>query len=335
MREEKTGKTVVIFFTGGTSGMRPLEGASGVAPADAFDRLMADLSRVVEGVRLRGVQWADMPSPHMTPEDMFRLVLDIREALADPSTAGAVVVHGTDVMEESAYMADLAVNSPKPVVFTGSMRYLGELGYDGLRNLLFSIKAAASPELTGLGATILMADRIFAASEAVKVHSTGIDPFESPGVGPLGFAAEDGVHLIRGLSGRRNLNPLKIEPQVDLIVCSPGMDGRHLKASLEQGAAGLVLEGFGAGNVPPGPLSELEAVLAKKIPVVLTTRCIKGGVRPIYGYPGGAVDLKQRGVIFGGLLSGQKARILLMIALGITRDPGQIREIFETSGAGH
>ncbi|MEW5724246.1 MAG: asparaginase [Thermodesulfobacteriota bacterium] len=323
------GKGVAVFFTGGTSGMRPLEGAPGVAPAHAFDRLMADLSSVVREADLRGVQWADIPSPHMTPMDMFRLAKDVEAVLAEPGIVGAVVIHGTDVMEESSFMADLVIDSPRPVVFTGAMRYLGELGYDGLRNLLFGIKAAVASRLNGLGSFVLMADRLFSAREVTKVHSTGIDPFDSPGLGPMGFVAEDGVHVVRGPSKRLCLKPERIEPNVDLIKFSPGMDARFIRASRAGGAAGLVIEGFGAGNIPPGVVPEIEAVVQEGRPVVLTTRCLKGGVRPIYGYPGGAADLEQRGVILGGRFPGQRARILLTAALGLTRDIERIRRIFQ------
>ncbi|MFH1137036.1 MAG: asparaginase [Pseudomonadota bacterium] len=320
---------VMLFFTGGTSGMVPLGGRPGVGPAHSFDRLMAELTAMLEGLTLRGVQWADLPSPHMTPELMFRLAKEVDGRLAEPGASGAVVVHGTDVMEETAFMHDLVVGSAKPVVFTGSMRFFGELGYDGLRNLLFGIKAAASPLLAGLGSVVLMADQIFAASETVKVHSTMIDPFEAPGLGPIGYAAEDGVHLMRGPARRIVLKPDRIVTNVDLIKCCPGMGARPIESSRSGGAAGLVVEGFGAGNVPPDIVPALLSLVEQGRPVVLCTRCLKGGVRPIYGYPGGAADLLSRGVISGGRLSGSKARIMLMAALGLTDDPDRVRAVFE------
>jgi len=92
---------------------------------------------------------------------------------------------------------------------------------------------------------------------------------------------------------------------------------------------GLVIEGFGAGNVPPTLVPALEACLADTIPVVLTTRCIEGGVWPIYGYPGGGADLARRGAILCGRLGGPKARLRLMCALGLTRNMDEIRDLFE------
>ena len=322
-------KRTILFFTGGTSGMSPLGGKPGVGPAHSFEKLMSELDALMEGFTLTGVQWADLPSPHMTPELMFRLAKDVESNLLAPDVSGVVVVHGTDVMEETAFMLDLTVDSPKPIVLTGSMRFFGELGYDGLRNLLFGIKAAASTELTGMGAVVLMADQIFAASETVKVHSTQIDPFEAPGAGPLGYTAEDGVHLLRKPAGRTIIKTSGIAPNVDLIKCSPGMSDRHIRCSVEAGAAGLVLEGFGAGNVPPEIKPAIISMVEDGRPVILCTRCLKGGVRPIYGYAGGAADLLSAGVISGGRLSGSKARIKLMAALGLTTDPVRIKALFE------
>ncbi len=66
----------------------------------------------------------------MTPSDMFRLAKEVEAALQEPTVLGAVVLHGTDVLAESAYMCDIVINSDKPVVLTGSMRYYSESGYD-------------------------------------------------------------------------------------------------------------------------------------------------------------------------------------------------------------
>ena len=114
-----------------------------------------------------------------------------------------------------------------------------------------------------------------------------------------------------------------------IIACYTGMDGAGIDDARRRGARGLVIQGFGAGNVPPGALGALERLTARGIPVVLTTQCPEGGVWPIYAYPGGGRDLAARGVIPGGRLTAGKARIVLMAALGAGFGNGEIRNLIE------
>lgn len=288
----------------------------GVLPWHSKGGCRADM---VEKMRdlLIPVEWACLPSPHMTPELMFKLAGDVDAMLARPDVGGAVITHGTDLMEETAFMLDLLVDSKKPVVITGSMRSHGEPGYDGLRNLGSALRACALPLPPGTGVVLLMTDKLFAAREVTKVHSMGVDAFDSPGSGPIGSCVAGGVQLFRTPVPHMPFSAKRIEPNVDLISLAPGMNGRFLACSREHGAKGLVVEAFGAGNVPPAALPELKACVDAGMPIVLTSRCIEGGVWPVYGYSGGANSLQDMGLILGGNLRAQKARLLLMVALGL------------------
>jgi L-asparaginase len=328
--------TVAVFFTGGTITMRPQAHERGVVPSDEFGRLFAELRPHIPGVDFRPVLWSNLPSPHMTPAHMFRLARDIDKALAATSVRGAVVIHGTDVLVESAYMAELTLRSHKPVVFTGSMRYYSETGFDGIRNLLNGMRACLLPLPPETGVVLLMTDRIFSAREVVKINSLNIDAFEAPESGPVAYVAGEDVRLTRrsppAVDTRRPLiRTERIEPNVAMISCYTGMDGTLIDHLRRRGMAGLVLEGFGAGNVPPGLLPAVEKTIGRGIPVVLTTRCPEGGVWPMYAYAGGGADLVKKGVILGGRLAGPKARILLMAALGATRSIARIKRIFRSN----
>ncbi len=334
MPKRDGGRTVVIFFTGGTITMRPPTEGAGVVPSDEFARLSAELQPHIRGVGFKPVLWSNLPSPHMTPELMFRLSRDIDRALADPRVAGAVVLHGTDVLVESAYMADLTLASTKPVVFTGSMRYFSETGFDGIRNLLNAVKACSLPLPPETGVVLLMTDRIFSAREVVKINSLNIDAFEAPESGPVAYVAGEEVCLTRRPAPAPSLaRPLirtrRIEPGVALLACYTGMDGALIAHLTRSGVKGLVIEGFGAGNVPPGAVASIAGAIGAGVPVVLTTRCPEGGVWPMYAYPGGGADLVNRGIILAGRLSGPKARIKLMAALGAGRSLKGVRRIFE------
>lgn len=326
---------IKLFFTGGTISMKPLAGRRGVGPSREVERFLSELGPHMPNVELEAVHWSNLPSPHMTPQRMFRLAVDIDAALADPEVLGVVVLHGTDVLVESAFMADLIIRSGKPVIYTGSMRFYSESGYDGIRNLLNAIKACLLPVPADSGVVLLMTDRLFAAREVIKVNALNIDAFEAPESGPIGYVAGDAVLLTRCSSGcadRRQLaaRPAAIEPHVALIQCYTGMPATLIDHLRQQKTAGLVIEGFGAGNVPPQIVAPLDRMLADGVPVVLTTQCPQGGVWPIYGYAGGGADLEKKGVILGGCLSGAKARILLMVALGETRRLEAIREVFKS-----
>ncbi len=322
--------TVAIFFTGGTITMELGRGSQGVVPEVQFESLMDKLKPFLRDVHLRAIHWADMPSPHMTPERMFQLARDVGKVLQEPHINGVIVVHGTDVMEETAFMMDLVIDTPKPVVFTGAMRYHNEPGYDGLRNLLYSVRACQAPESLNMGAMVLMTDRLYAAREVTKVHSINVDSFDAPGLGPLGFVEGDQLHFMRRPTDRTHLSVTSLVPNVDLVKLCTGMDDRFIHCSREYGAAGLVIEALGSGNVPPGVVRAIEETVEQGIPVVMATRCIRGGAWPIYGYLGGGLSLHKKGVIMAGRLSGQKARIQLMVALAKTHDLQQIRELFES-----
>ncbi|MEW5910444.1 MAG: asparaginase, partial [Thermodesulfobacteriota bacterium] len=276
MPRSKKKRTIVIFFTGGTITMKPLAKNRGVVPSEAFRKYFSDLSPHIRDVALKPIWWSNLPSPHMTPELMFRLAKEIDAAVSDPEVLGAVVIHGTDVLVESAYMADLTVSAYKPVVFTGSMRFYSETGFDGTRNLLNAVKACMLPLPPETGVVLLMTDRIFSARTVIKVNALNIDAFDAPESGPVAYVAGDSI-LLTGrpfgkMTPRRPIVPTdSINPNVAILSCYTGMDGDLVDHLREKKTAGLVVEGFGAGNVPPKIVPSLEACIREKIPVVLTT----------------------------------------------------------------
>lgn len=289
---------IAVFFTGGTIGMSPAEGVEGVTPGGNFESLLNQFTPPEADVILRPVLWSDKPSPHMTPDDMFRLARDVESALAEDSVVGAIVLHGTDTLAETAYMCDLVVDSDKPLILTGAMRYYSESGYDGIRNLMNGVRACLLPLPPGIGACILMTDRIFAAREAVKVNSLNVDAFESREAGVVGYVAGESVQLARRHTlamRRRKLSPDSIVPNVALITAYTGMDRTLIDHAKSMGSRGIVIEGFGAGNVPPTIVQALEECVRDGIPVVLATRCIEGESGPFTAIRAAARTLRTRG----------------------------------------
>jgi L-asparaginase len=145
----------------------------------------------------------------------------------------------------------------------------------------------------------------------------------------VGYVTGDQVILTRRAASMKiPIKAWSIEPNVALIAAYTGMTGDSIDHLLERGVRGVVVEAFGAGNVPPALVPAIEKAVSDGVPVVIASRCLEGGVWPIYGYPGGAVDLEEKGAVLAGRLSGPKARLLLMAALSLTRDLSEIKKIF-------
>jgi L-asparaginase len=244
---------------------------------------------------------------------------------------GVVVTHGTDTMEESAFMADLIVDSDKPVVFTGAQHAADEPNPDGPRNIAHSIRLAASEAARGLGVVICFEQEFHAARDVTKSHTSRVDTFVSYEHGKLGEIDGDRIVVHRRPVLRRSYAAETIVADVELVRVAMGMSDRYLRFAADNGARAIVLEGFGRGNAPPAIAAAATALVAKGVPVVMTSRCQRGRVKPIYGNGGGKTFF-EGGVIFAGDLSGHKARILLSVLLGAGFEGRRLREEIEYFG---
>jgi L-asparaginase len=265
----------------------------------------------------------------MTIERMWEVSELIRKQLERPDIVGAIVTHGTDTLEETAYLLDLRHVSPKPVAVVGAMRTISEPGFDGPANLSDAIRAVIHPQARGQGVFVVLNQMVHAASEATKTDTQKLETFQSPVFGPLGLVDMDRVIFGRRLVSRTVIETERIEPRVDLVHMYAGADSRFMDFARESGARGIVIEGTGRGNVPPGAVAGIQRALDAGLPVVLATRCAHGRVLDAYAYPGSGHDLRTRGVILAGTLNASKARIKLMLALGKTADALAVRELME------
>jgi L-asparaginase len=260
---------------------------------------------------------------------MLDLARKVEAALADPDVAGAVITHGTDTLEESAYFLDLYVDSDKPVCLTAAMRSAAEISADGPMNILCAVRAAASPLARGKGALVVLNEEIHAAREVTKTHSANPKTFASPFWGPLGYVDADRVIFRRAPLEPQKIHPAEIDDSVFLIKLFAGADDTLFNFLVERKVGGIVVEGFGRGNVPPGAFRGMKHAVDNGIPVVITTRCPGGRVLDVYAYEGGVKRQREAGVILGGEINAQKARIKLILALGETRDHGKLAEYFD------
>ncbi len=324
-------KHVHVLFTGGTISMRIDPGTGAALPALSGQEIVARVSGLKKEARLSLEDYARLPGPHVTPQWMWRLRAHVAELLDRPDVHGVVVTHGTDTLEETAFLLDLTLDSGKPVVFCGAMRTVSEPGWDGPANLMAAVRTAVHPEAPGRGVLVAVGEEIFGAGEVSKWHTQRLDAFRSAR-GPLAIVDRGVVRFERPPARPRTLMPRRLVTDVDLHTMATGVDDRLIRASLARGARGLVVEATGCGNVPPGALPGLRKAIASRVPVVVVSRCGEGRVGPAYGYEGGGQMLEAMGAIFGGDLPGPKARIKLMVALGVTSRTAELRALFDQSG---
>ncbi|URZ06539.1 asparaginase [Clostridium felsineum] len=322
-------KKVAVIFNGGTISMKFDKKVKAAVPALTGEEIMSMVTGIENFAEIESFNFSEFPGPHMTPEKMMELSKFVKNILEREDIVGAVVTHGTDSLEETAYFLDLTIKSEKPVVVTGSMRNSSELGYDGPANLSASICTAISKGAKNKGVLVCFSDELNSASEVTKVHSMHLNAFESPDFGPLGIVDTNKPIFYRDTVYNDYIQTDKVESKVALIKAAVGMDSDFIDFAIEKGYKGIVIEAMGRGNVPPNMVDGIKRAIDKDIPVVLVSRCYKGRVLDSYGYHGGGKELRNMGVIFGDNLPGQKARIKLMVALGKTKKINEIREIFE------
>lgn len=321
-------KRVVVITTGGTIAMKRSPMVGGAVPSLKGDDFLALLPR--DGLELAFEEFANLPSSHLTPANAFDLARRIEAAVLRADVDGVVVTHGTDTLEETAYLVDLTINVPKPVVFTGSMRIVTSPDYDGVVNLANAIRVAAATEARDKGVLVVFDDEIHAASEVQKVHTQARHAFQSPGSGPLGRIEMGRIWFGHGLLQRQYIPCTRLEEMVDLVCLSQGADDRQVRHSVDDGVAGIVIEAFGAGRVPPWWMPAISEAIGRRTVVVLTSRCQAGSMGDEYGYVGAYHDLRRLGVLFAHNLNGPKARIKLMVALGAARNTEELRRWFST-----
>ena len=319
---------VLMVFTGGTIAMKVDPDKDAAVPAVGSSELMDMVKEVEKIATIETMDFSNIPSPHMTPTLMLELANVVKENAKRDDLTGIVISHGTDTLEETAFFLDLNIQSDKPIILVGAMRNNSEVGYDGAANISAAIHTACSPQAKHKGVLAVMNNEIHAARDVTKTNAVAIDTFKSPDTGPLGIVANQDVIFYRENIKDEHIDTEKIEEKVALIKAVAGMESDLIEFYLDSGYKGIVIEALGSGNLPPSMVSGVKKAIDKKIPVILVSRCIKGPVVPAYGYEGGGKQLLDLGVILGGNQLGQKARIKLMLILGVTNDLEDIKYFF-------
>ena len=246
---------VSVVFTGGTIAMRRDPTAGGAVPTLDGAAILERTAGLDAIAAVEAVDWGLVPASHLSFAQVLDLAATVRAQLARPGIAGAVVVQGTDVVDETAFALDLLVPGPKPIVVTGAMRTADDDGYDGPTNLRDAVRLAAAPAARHQGAMVVLGGTILAGDDAIKTHTSAYGAFASANEGPLGRIVGEGVRLDRRRGRRRWLPSIPdaaVEP-IDLVTHVLGQDGRPLAAGRRGGESGHRGRCLRCGQYAPGP----------------------------------------------------------------------------------
>ena len=304
-----------LLFTGGTISMQRDAAAGGNVPAHGGDALVAMAQGIERIAPLRIEDWSRMPAGHLDQTRQWALRERVCAVAVSGDIAGIVVTHGTDVLEETAYLLDRTIDPEVPVAITGAMRTSSDEGWDGPRNLRDAVSVAAHPASRGRGALVVFNGQIFAGRTAAKTHATDVAAFSAPHAGAVGVVEEGEVRYVDPANDRpAPMSPRRLDARVALVPAVVGDTGQTLDL-VRPVHDGVVLEAFGSGNVPPGLVPAIRRWLDDGKPVVLASRCLFGEVTPAYAFEGGGARLLAMGVTPAGPRTPSQARMELTIAL--------------------
>ena len=323
---------IYILATGGTiagSGESSV-GSSYKAGQQAISQLIAAVPQMEQIADVRGEQVARIGSQDMTDEIMLVIAKRVNELLATDSVAGVVITHGTDTMEESAYLLTLTTKSDKPVVLVGSMRASTAISADGDRNLYNSVVVASSLLSQGRGVLVAMNDKVYDAKGVTKTHTMAVDTFDSPNSGEIGYVNNGKVVYTQNAEYQHTVSsPFDIAtiaklPRVAILYGHSSVDRVLVDALVEEKYDGIVYAGVGNGNIHSNIIGALSVAAKSGIAVVRSSRVPTGAVTD-----DAEIDDQEYGFIASQLLNPQKSRILLMLCLSAGFDVEEIREQFK------
>jgi L-asparaginase len=290
------------------------------------------LDRVPEIQEIADVRSEDLVSVGSTAigaAEWLNLAQRINEIFQyEPDVAGVAITHGTATLEETSYFLHLTVKSPKPVVITGAMRPPTALSTDADINLLDAVRTAACPDSAGLGVLTVLNNEIQCGRDVTKASTFRVETFRPNELGFLGYADSDGKVVFYRAPLRRHTSntPFMVDsitdlPRVDIVYSYAGADGLLVDAVRNNRSDGLVLAGFGGGTFPPAVIDAAVKLVDDGIPVVLSTRSTAGRVV--------TTPMKDKqGFIVSDNLLPQKARVLLMLGLTISKDRHELQQMF-------
>ncbi|HHB6334272.1 TPA: asparaginase [Staphylococcus aureus] len=320
-------KHLLVIHTGGTISMS--QDQSNKVVTNDINPISMHQDVINQYAQIDELNPFNVPSPHMTIQHVKQLKDIILEAVTNKYYDGFVITHGTDTLEETAFLLDLILGIEQPVVITGAMRSSNEIGSDGLYNYISAIRVASDEKARHKGVMVVFNDEIHTARNVTKTHTSNTNTFQSPNHGPLGVLTKDRVQFHHMPYRQQALENVNDKLNVPLVKAYMGMPGDIFSFYSREGIDGMVIEALGQGNIPPSALEGIQQLVSLNIPIVLVSRSFNGIVSPTYAYDGGGYQLAQQGFIFSNGLNGPKARLKLLVELSNNLDKAEIKSYFE------
>lgn len=320
-------KHLLVIHTGGTISMS--QDQSNKVVTNDINPISLHQDVINQYAQIDELNPFNVPSAHMTIQHVKQLKDIILEAVTNKYYDGFVITHGTDTLEETAFLLDLILGIEQPVVITGAMRSSNEIGSDGLYNYISAIRVASDEKARHKGVMVVFNDEIHTARNVTKTHTSNTNTFQSPNHGPLGVLTKDRVQFHHMPYRQQALENVNEKLNVPLVKAYMGMPGDIFSFYSREGIDGMVIEALGQGNMPPSALEGIQQLVSLNIPIVLVSRSFNGIVSPTYAYDGGGYQLAQQGFIFSNGLNGPKARLKLLVALSNNLDKAEIKSYFE------
>lgn len=335
--KDENGKRVLIIHTGGTIGMKKTE--NGYTPVEGY--LSGELKNIPDLNRSEFPAWdlyemsPLLDSSNVSVDEWNAIGRIIYENYADYS--GFVILHGTDTMAYTASALSFMLEGlDKPVILTGSQIPLSELRSDGRDNLITSIMIASEGVVREV--CLYFSARLLRGNRAMKMSADGLVAFDSPSYPHL---AEVGITIKYNYSAilQRQERKLSYHPfakvPIGVLKVFPGIQFGLFEDIMTEKLSGIVLETFGAGNIPMGNgalLPIIKKAFSLGAVITVCSQCPSGTVS--LGAYETSSQLKSAGAVSGRDMTTEAAVAKLYYLFSIDISDAEIKKLMEKNVAG-
>lgn len=322
-------KTIAIVATGGTIAGKGEKGKTVAYHAGevSINSILQSIPNISKIAQIKEYQLFNIDSNEINETYWLTLSNTINEIAQDNTIDGIVVTHGTDTLDETAYYLTLTIHTNKPVVITGAMRPATATSADGPYNLYQAISLACHKEAKNQGVMGLFSNTIYSGRDIQKINNYKIDAFDQKEFGSLGYMQDDKVYFFSKTFRKHTYQSIFAKhydslPKVAVTYFYAGASASILEFLAKENQ-GIVIIGSGNGNYSKEWMKTMTNLSKQGIRFVRTSRVSSGIVFNDHVFD------PENCCIAGNTLSGQKARVLLMLALTKTNNIHEIRKIFQ------